>query len=155
MPFQRKRLTQPLTPDEALAKLEYFCAYRERCSKEVRTRMTELGMRGADAEQIFEVLQQDGFVDDERFAIAYAGGKFRVNHWGRVRIRMELRMRNIDPVMIQQALDAIDPIEYETVLQELLVKKKLYYAGDESVRDKSAAALLRAGFEPELVFRYL
>ncbi len=155
MPFQRKRLTQPLTPDEALAKLEYFCAYRERCSKEVYLRMAELGMRGADAEHIFEVLQQDGFVDDARFAIAYAGGKFRMNHWGRVRIRIELRMRNIEPALIQQALDAIDPAEYAVVLQELLVKKKAYYAGDASARDKSAAALLRAGFESELVFRYL
>lgn len=145
---------QPTT-DEALAKLEYFCAYRERCPKEVRTKLSELGVRGEQAEQIFHVLQEDGFFNEERFAMAFAGGKFRVNHWGRVRIRIELRMRSIAPDLIEQAIDSIDETAYLELLQQLLEKKKEYYAGQEQARDKTAAALIRAGFEPELVFRLL
>jgi regulatory protein len=155
MPFQKKRLEKPLTPDEAILKLESFCAYRERCPKEVRARLKELGMRGDDAEQIFEVLQEDGFFNEERFAVAYAGGKFRINHWGRVRIRMELRMRDIAPDVIEQALNAIDEAEYLDLLLLLLEKKRQHYKDDEHAREKTASALIRAGFEPEHVFRHL
>ena len=155
MPFQRKKPTQPLTTDEVLLKLENFCAYRERCPKEVRARLHELGMRGAEAEQIFEVLREDGFFDEQRFAEAYAGGKFRVNHWGRVRIRQELRMRDIAPEMIRQALASIEEDQYLQMLQELLEKKRQHYAGDDHAREKTAASLIRNGFESELVFRYL
>lgn len=146
---------KPLTTDEALAKLEYFCAYRERCPKEVRTKLSELGVRGEQAEQIFEVLQTDGFFNEERFAMAYAGGKFRINHWGRIRIRIELRMRNIAGDLIEKAIDSIDETAYMELLRQLLEKKREYYEGQEQARDKTAAALIRAGFEPELVFRML
>ncbi len=155
MPFQRKKLTQPLTVDEALLKLENFCAYRDRCPKEVRVRLTELGMRGAEAEQIFEALREDKFFDEERFALAFASGKFRMNHWGRIRIRQELRMRDIDPQIVKQALASIEEEAYLQTLQELLAKRRQHYAGDDHVREKTAAALIRNGFEPELVFRYL
>ncbi len=155
MPFQRKKLTQPLTVDEAILKLENFCAYRERCPKEVRARLKELGMLGAEAEQIFEVLREDGFFDEQRFALAFAGGKFRMNHWGRVRIRQEMRMRDIDPQLIKQALAAIDEEQYVQILQDLLEKRRQHYAGDPQAREKTAAALIRNGFESELVFRYL
>ena len=72
--FKTKRPDKPLTPDEALAKLEHFCAYRERCPKEVRAKLAELGVSGQDAVQIFEVLEGDGFFNEARFAMAYAGG---------------------------------------------------------------------------------
>lgn len=156
MAFQKTRLpAKPVTADEALAKLEYFCAYRERCPKEVRNKLSELGISGRDAEQIFEVLQSDGFFDETRFAVAYAGGKFRINHWGRVRIRQELRMRDIAPAIVQHALDSIDEAEYLACVKQLLDKKRHQYAGDAREREKTAASLIRAGFEPELVFQYL
>jgi regulatory protein len=155
MPFQRKKLTRPLTPDEVLLKMEHFCAYRERCPKEVRARLAELGMRGEDAGQIFEVLRADGFFDEERFALAFAGGKFRGNYWGRVRIRGELKMRDIAPEVVARALDSIAEEDYLAVLKKLLDKKRQQYEGDDHARGKSAASLIRAGFEPELVFKHL
>jgi regulatory protein len=148
-------LKSPITPDQALQKMERFCAYRERCPKEVRSKLAEFGLPRRDADQIFEVLEQDGFFNESRFALAFAGGKFRYNHWGRVRIRQELKMRSIAPEIIEQALASIDEGEYETVLQQKMEKKRAQYAGDENARDKTAAALIRAGFEMELVFRYL
>lgn len=147
--------SKPLTTDEALSKLEYFCAYQERCPKEVRTKLAALGVRGESADQIFEVLQNDGYINEERFAMAYAGGKFRINHWGRVRIRMELRMRDIAADLIEKAIDSIDETAYTDQLQQLLEKKQAHYEGQERARDKTAAALIRAGFEMELVFKFL
>ena len=155
MAFQRAKPAQPLTPDEALAKMEYFCAYRERCTKEVRERLRELGMHGTDAEQIFEVLREDNFFNEERFAMAYAGGKFRVNHWGRVRIRLELRMRQVPPDLIEAALAAIEQEEYEGLLRELIEKKRQHYEPDDHAREKTIAALMRAGFESDLIFRWI
>ena len=145
-------MKKPLTTDEALAKLEYYCAYQERCPKEVRTKLATLGVPRAEAEQIFHLLQEEGFINEERFAMAFAGGKFRVNHWGRVRIRMELRMRNIAADLIEKALGSIDETAYTDVLKQLLDKKRAHYEGKEQARDKTAASLIRAGFEPERVF---
>lgn len=153
MAFQKKRPAQPLTADEALVKLESFCAYRERCPKEVRSRLAELGVRGEMADQIFEVLREDGFFNEERFAVAFAGGKFRMNHWGRVRIRMELRMRDIAPDILQHALDSIDEAEYLATLHLLVEKKRAHYADADNPREKTIAALLRSGFEQDLVFK--
>ena len=151
------RPEQTLTADEALAKLESYCAYRERCPQEVHQKIAELGIRGETADQIYQVLEADGFVNAERFALAFAGGKFRVNRWGKVRIRLELQRRRIAPGLIRQALDAIGETEYVAVLRELAEKKREQFqpGAGPGARAKAAAALIRAGFEPELVFQYL
>lgn len=144
-----------LTPDEALARMEQFCVYRERCPQEVQRKIRELGMKGETADQIYRVLEGDGFFDETRFAIAFAGGKFRVNQWGRIRIRLELQRRAIAPAIIRQALDVIDENEYRRVLAQLTDKKKQRYRSviDAKARASIAAALIRAGYEPELVFQ--
>lgn len=147
--------TSPLTADELLSRMEQFCAYRERCPKEVLAKMKALGAEHDVAQQVYDVLETDNFFNEQRFALAYAGGKFRNNHWGRVRIRLELRSRDVSPAAIQEALDAIDMDAYEATLLKLLEKKLSQYAGDDKARAKTAASLIRAGYEPELVFRYL
>ncbi len=143
------------TPDEILLKMENFCAYRERCPKEVRSKLQEFGADRDIAREIFKSLQADKFFDEERFAMAFAGGKFRNNQWGKVRIRLELRMRDIAPDILEQALDAIDMEDYEAVLIKLLQKKLAQYADDEKARAKTAAYLIRTGYEPDLVFKNL
>lgn len=157
MPFQRRKKpdSPPLTPDEALSRLEHFCAYRERSPKEVRQKIAELGQRDEIAGQLFDTLQADGFFNEERFATAFAGGKFRGNHWGRVRIRLELQVTHgIAPAVIEAALDSIPEAEYLAVLERLMDRKRAQLPNAEAgdARQKIAASLIRAGFEPELVF---
>lgn len=149
---RKKKPAQPLSPDEALQKLEHFCAYQERSPQEVRDKLKELGQEGEAAEQLYQVLESDGFFDAARFAGSYVRGKFRFNHWGRIRIRQMLRQKGIAPAQVEAALREIDETEYKQLLHQLWEKKMREYAGDEKARDKSMAALLRAGFEPELVF---
>jgi SOS response regulatory protein OraA/RecX len=72
-----------------------------------------------------------------------------------VRIRLELKMRGIRPTLVSQALESIDQDEYEILIQKLLDKKREQYANDDNAREKTAASLIRAGFEMELVFRFL
>lgn len=152
---KKSQRTTPLSADEIRTKLENFCAYRERCPKEVRLKLAELGATSEIATSVLESLLQDKFFDETRFAYAFASGKFRYNHWGKVRIRLELRQREIAPDTIQQAIEAIDEAEYDTLIGQLLQRKLAQYAEDEKGREKSAASLIRSGFEPELVFKKL
>jgi regulatory protein len=145
----------PLTPDEALAKLEHFCAYRERCSSEVRDRIKELNLPKDLGAQLYEVLQSDRFFDDARFAENFVRGKFRGNHWGRVRIRMELKMRHLEEPVIEEALAQIDETAYVEMIQTMLQKKYQQWHDDPQGRQKAAAAVIRSGFEPSIVFGLL
>lgn len=151
MPFQKKRSTQPITPDDALAKMEGYCSYRERSPQEVRSKISELGIKGDNADQIFQVLTDDGYVNEKRFALAFAGGKFRINHWGRVRIRMELRQHQVASALINEALESIDEEEYLGALESMIRKKLAGYEGDDHANVKAMASMVRAGFEQHLV----
>lgn len=154
----KKKDSAPLTPDEALPRLENFCVYRERSPREVADKIREFGLHGEVAEQIFGLLHDEGFFNEERFARAYAGGKFRINHWGRVRIRLELRARGIAPHLIAEAIaEATPEEEYLAVIQKLMERKRAQLDRDEAenARQKLAAHLIRAGFEQELVFGML
>lgn len=161
MPFQKKKTapedTRPLTPDEALAKIEQFCVYRERSPREVADKLRELGQTGEVAEQIFGLLRDEGFFNEERFAHAFAGGKFRINHWGKVKIRLELRARGIPPSLVEEALAAIPDEDYLAVFQKLMEQKRAQLARETPAkrRQKLAAYLIQAGFEQELVFEEL
>ena len=151
--FSRKRkLDKALTPDEALPKLEQFCAYQERCPQEVREKLYALGLKGETAEQLYATLENEGFFNEQRFAEGFARGKFRFNHWGRVRIRQALRQKGISAALTEAALREIDDTEYEQVLRALWEKKTHEFRGEDKGRDKALASLIRAGFEPGLVF---
>ncbi|MBK8554717.1 MAG: RecX family transcriptional regulator [Lewinellaceae bacterium] len=151
----RKRPEKDLTPDEILVKIEHYCAYQERSPMEVQRKLALLGAKSDLADQMYAVLESDGFIDATRFATAFAGGKFRVNHWGRVRIRLRLRQHGISELIIAQALAEIDEKAYLQTLQTLLGHKKQQLADDPNAKQKTAAYLIRAGFEPELVFANL
>lgn len=156
MPFRRKSRpadAPPLTGDEALAKLEHFCAYRERCPQEVLQKIRELRLPTDLGEQLYALLESEGFFNEERFAASFVRGKYRGNHWGRVRIRQELKMRDVAPTCIEQVLaEQIDQEEYLELIRTLLDKKLHQWAGDPQARQKAAAAVIRGGFEPSLVF---
>jgi len=157
MAFQRKKYTdKQYTPREVLAKMEYFCAWQERCPHEVREKLRDFNLNREDTEQVYQALEQEGFLNEVRFAESYVRGKFRVNHWGRVRIRMELKMRRIAPDVLESALELLEETAYLEMMKRLIAQKKAQYSSDDArARDKTAAAMLRAGFEPDLVFKNL
>lgn len=107
----------------ALDKLQKYCAYQDRCHKEVRTKLYELGIYGDDQGQIIVQLIAEDFLNEERFAKSYARGKFRMKKWGKMKIIRELKSRQISEYCIKKGLKEIDDEEYEKVLQILLEKK--------------------------------
>ena len=118
-PMYRKKLS----PEQALQKARHYCRYQERCPQEVRQKLFSLGLTGHHADAILEKLTEDDFLNEERFALQFAGGKFRLKQWGRQKIRYELRLKKISTACIEQALAGIEMEEYEKVLNALVRKK--------------------------------
>lgn len=109
--------------EKALLKLAAFCAYRERCSSEVQAKMAEWELSESLQKRLMAYLQAENYLNDERFAAAYARSKFRQKQWGRVKIRLMLRQKKLSDAIIRHALNSIDGDEYWATLLELAEKK--------------------------------
>src|SRR3954470_11095456 len=96
------------TPQQAKEKIQRYCAYQERCHQEVRHKLFEFGLYQSEVDEILTGLITDGFLNEERFAKAFAGGKFRMKKWGRIKITHELEARNISKNCIRTGLLEID-----------------------------------------------
>ena len=143
-----------LTPEEALAKLQRYCAYQDRCHQEVRAKLLDMEIYGVALENIMTELITEDFLNEERFARSYARGKFRIKRWGRRRIVRELKKRAISDHCIAQALTEIPEEAYRQQLEEVL-SRKAKSSGETDVfrlRGKMAQHAIRRGYEPELVW---
>ena len=116
----------------ALAKLQRYCAYQERCHQEVRSKLLKLKIYGTDLEDIVAELIATGFLNEGRFAEAYVRGKFRNNHWGKVKIRRALGFKGVSAFDIDRALNLLDEQEYRDKLAHLLQKKSASLGDEDS-----------------------
>lgn len=148
---------KPIDPVQALSKAEQFCAYQERSHKEVRTKLYSYGLYKKDVEDILTQLITSGFLNEERFAKAFAGGKFRMKKWGRNKIENELNHRDISKRCIQIGLKEIDESDYRKALLDLIKKKNKTITENNPFkrRNKLAVFVIGKGYEPELVWNYL
>lgn len=146
-----------LTPNEALPKIQKYCAYQERHHQEVRDKLYSYGLHQNEVEALISELITSGFLNEERFAKAFAGGKFRVKHWGRNKIVNELKFKGISKRCIQTGLKEIDEADYRKELQNQLKKKikSTDEANPFKKRDKVARFAIGKGYEPELVWEYV
>jgi regulatory protein len=142
---------------EAHEKAKRYCAYQERCQSEVRYKLLEWGQRGNTLENIIADLISEDFINEERFARAYARGKFRMKKWGTEKIISELRQRNISEYCIKKALLEIDPNDLKQTLQLLIDKKnKLIKEKNPFKRNqKIASYIIRKGYPTDLVWSLL
>ncbi|HLL94264.1 MAG TPA: regulatory protein RecX [Spirosoma sp.] len=142
---------------DALRKAALFCAYQERTQQEVRERLKEWGLWGDDAEEVIAELIQQNYLNEERFAKSFAGGKFRVKGWGWRKIRQHLQQRGITGYNLDQAMNEIAPADYRTTLTELLDKKRRTLRDDSPlvVKQKLVRYALSKGYESDLVWQVL
>jgi regulatory protein len=132
----------------------YYCKYQERCHKEVRNKLYELGLSTITVdEQISELIAAD-ILNEERFAKSYARGKWRILHWGRNKIKQQLKLKNVSDYCIKKALQEIAEDDYQSILQELTIKKWSELRTERSKQMKKAKVyryLIQKGYEQDLV----
>lgn len=146
-----------LTPTQALLKAANYCAYQERCHKEVLDKLSEWGVWGIDAQEILLTLIEQNYLNEERFAIAFAGGKFRVKHWGKVKIKLALKQKDISEYCLKKALNEISDQDYWQTLNEQ-IDKKWAETKDKNLlskRAKVAKYIVGKGFEQDLIWNVL
>lgn len=147
--------SKKLTPQQAHQKLKHYCAYQERSHQEVKEKAFGFGLRSQDVDEILSALIQEDYLNEERFAIAFAGGKFRMKEWGRVKIRYELKQRKVSEYCIRKALQSIDEEAYHKTLEELAEKKWKSIRGSGVNRfvklSKTRDYLMQRGFEADLI----
>lgn len=144
-----------LTKEQALQKIRHYCSYQERCHSEVREKFYSFGLRKNEVDEVISQLIENNFLNEERFAIAFAGGKFRMKHWGRKKIQYELQQKAVNSFIIKIALKEIDEKSYLETLQKLAETKwKALNAENKFVRQsKTNAYLLQKGYEQGLITR--
>jgi regulatory protein len=146
-----------VTPNEAKGKIQRYCAYQERCHQEVKNKLYEYGLYSTEVDQLLSELITDGFLNEERYAKAFAGGKFRMKKWGRIKITHALEAHGLSKNCIRIGLKEIDEENYLITLNKLLERKS---EGVESEnvfekRDKLSKYAIQKGFEPDLVWQAL
>jgi regulatory protein len=144
-----------LTKEQAYQKLRHYCAYQDRCHSEVKSKAWSLGMRKADTEELTSRLIEEGCLNEERFARSFARGKFRMKQWGKIKIKAELKQRQVSEYCISAALADIDLKAYKETLHKLAEKRWNSIKGpgvNHFVKmSKTRDYLLLKGYESALV----
>lgn len=150
-------LQSTYTVDEAQKKLENYCAYQERCHKEVREKLKDMKMIPEAIDKIIVHLINHNFLNEERFAKAFVRGKFRIKKWGKNRLVRELKFKDISKYAIDVALKEIDEVDYFETLDELTQKRIAQVKEKNSYKKKKKVAdyLLYRGWESHLVYQKL
>ena len=145
------------SPDEAKGKIVRYCAYQERCHQEVRIKLFQLGLSENQVDETITELITEGFLNEERFARTFAGGKFRIKKWGRLKIVQGLEAKGITPNCIRSGLKEIDERDYVETLTAILEKKNEQIGEPNRYvrRDRISKYAIQRGYEPELVWRVL
>jgi regulatory protein len=142
---------------EVKIKMAAVCSRSEQCTNDIRKKIIASGITGKDAEEIISQLKKDNFIDDERYISSYISEKFRINRWGKIKIRYYLKLKGLDEQLINEGLDRIDENRYyETLLKTM--KEKAKTIKKQNKYEKMGQIIRFAqnrGFEPELIHRYL
>lgn len=142
------------TVDEAQKKLENYCAYQERCHKEVFEKLKSMKMIPQAIDTIMVHLIQHNYLNEERFVKAFVSGKFRIKKWGKQRISLELKRKDINKTLINKGLNEINDFDYIETFNALANKKFLTIreSNIQKKKKKLADYLLYRGWETHLVF---
>ena len=148
-----EKVQKKISREEAIQKIEHYCAYQERCHKEVNEKLLSFGLYKSDRDEIIVRLIDAGFLNEERFARAFVRGRFNQKKWGRNKIRNELKMRGLKENLIRMAFEEIDEKAYLSCLENLAMKKMKEIKGGNKweKRQKLFNYLASKGYESELI----
>lgn len=134
-----------------------WCAFQERSQQEVRDKLFAYGVASSKVEEMIVRLLSENFISEQRFATAFAGGKFRQLGWGRIRIRSALKLKKVSEGCIRSALASINEDEYRKRLKQIIQKReKAEKEKDPRKRRwKLSSYAISRGFESSLVAELL
>lgn len=155
--FEKKAPIKITDPHMALMKMQSWCAYQERAQQDARNKLYELGMWEEAVENIIVKLIEDNFLNEERFAMQFARGKFAIKKWGRIKIRQELKQKRVSDYCLKKALQQIDETDYINTLKKLIeTKRKLIKEPNKiKLQYKLMNYVLSKGYEKDIVFDVL
>jgi regulatory protein len=143
-----------ITFHTAVEKARKYCVYQERSQQEVRNKLFSFGLQNNEVEEGIVVLIEEGFINEERFAIAYARGRFRIKNWGKVKIKAGLKAKMISQYCIKRALELIDEDEYFETMRKVLINRARNVKETNPLKRNFLLAkyAVSQGFEPEFVW---
>ncbi|MBK8622320.1 MAG: RecX family transcriptional regulator [Saprospiraceae bacterium] len=142
--------------DNAAINIERYCAYQERCHDEVRTKLLSHGIYGDFLEELISDLIQNNFLNEERFAVMYAGGKFRIKRWGRIKIQQALKQKGVSSYSVRVALENIKDEDYAEAIRYWIQKRgngKTDFDYEE--KNDMVRYILSKGFETDWIIKIL
>jgi len=144
-----------LSYDKLLAKASKYCSITERCEQDMRKRLAKWQLDSDEIEKMIAYLIQEKYLDEMRFASAFAQDRFRFAKWGKSKINYELRIKNIPSNIINMAVQSIDPNEYLECLTSLLKAKlkNIRYRNSHEIKGKLYRFGINKGFESEIVLK--
>jgi len=145
---------QYFTPQQSVPKIKQYCAYQERCHAEVRDKLYSFGLNKLEVDEIISTLITENYLNEERFAIHYAGGKFRMKQWGKNKIKQALKQKQVSDYCIKKALKEIDESDYKKTFQKLTEQKMKTLKSEKNIFTKKRKLqdyLLMRGYETQIV----
>ncbi len=125
-----------VTKEHAFQKAKHYCAYQERCHSEVKEKLYSFCLYKNEVDEMISKLIEENYLNEERYAIMYAGGHFRTKQWGRIKIKYELKQKQISEYCIKKALAAIDDTDYEKTLKKLALLKLNSLSNEKNIFTK-------------------
>ncbi len=143
--------------NEALRRAAALCSRQEQCCKHIMEKLNHWNISEEDSRQIIQVLYQEKYLDDQRYATFYTRDKFRFNGWGKVKIGVMLRRKGIQESTIQDALNELEDEAYYQACANLISEKsRTIHEKNHFIRKgKLFRHAAQRGFESELIHRIL
>ena len=144
-----------ISTKEALTRLQKICSLQEKCISDIRRKLNEWGIPAKESQEIIEKLKKDKFIDEERYAICFVRDKYKINKWGREKIKYALIQKSIPEEIIKSALSEIRSDIYNDTLKELLTKKKKEIKSKNiyEIKGKLIRFGTQKGYNFEIVYR--
>jgi len=145
---------QVFTPEQSLPKIKQYCAYQERCHSEVRDKLYSFGLHKNEVEEIISTLITENYLNEERFAIHFAGGKFRMKQWGKIKIKQALKNKQVSEYCIRKAIKEIDNNEYRQTFFKLAEQKLKTLKQEKNIfirKRRLQDFLMQKGYETAMI----
>ena len=151
-------LQKNIGTEKGWQKIRHYCSYQERNHVETRDKLYSFGLYKHEVETLLSRLIEENYLNEERFAIAFAGGKFRMKQWGRVKIKYELQQKRISPYCIKKAIASIPEDDYASTLEKLYKAKLLTLKSERNIfvkKTKVRNYLMQKGYEPAMIMKLM